>query len=86
MNKNIVVFTTKYIIEDKSLITTVVHDIEGDWQFFGNENDTSNESARIISLGEILGIDPSIEEVLWIPEGSRALRTQKDQQWTTNVD
>lgn len=85
MNKNVPVFTTKYAIENEALITNVVHDSEGDWQFFTKEDDTTNESARIVSLEEILTLDPSIEAILWIPEGTKAWRSDKDSEWTTGI-
>jgi hypothetical protein len=85
MNNNIAVFTTKYVLEEKSVITSVVHDFEGAWQFFGREDDTRNEIARIVTLDEILKMDPSLEEILWIPEGTEAWRKAIGDEWTTGV-
>jgi hypothetical protein len=54
------VFTTKFVIEDRSEIIYVAHDKEGDWQFFSRE-DASEQDARIISINEILELDGSLK-------------------------
>jgi len=78
------VFTTKFVIEDRSEIIYVAHDKEGDWQFFSRE-DASEQDARIISINEILELDGSLKEILWIPEGTEAWREGVGKEWTTKV-
>jgi hypothetical protein len=78
------VFTTKFVIEDHSEIIYVAHDKEGDWQFFSRE-DASEQDARIISMNEILELDGSLKEILWIPEGTEAWREGAGKEWTTKV-
>jgi hypothetical protein len=78
------VFTTKFVIEDRSEIVYVAHDKEGDWQFF-SEEDASEQDARIISINEILELDGSLKEILWIPEGTEAWREGVGKEWTTKV-
>ncbi len=62
-----------------------MHDFDGDWQFFGDEKDISNENARIVTLNEILEMDPTLKEILWIPQGTEAWRKKVGDEWTTGV-
>ncbi|MEN9548297.1 MAG: hypothetical protein RIR12_888 [Bacteroidota bacterium] len=78
------VFTTKFVIESKAEIIYVTHDREGYWQFFSNQ-DASEQEARVVSMDEILEIDPSLEEILWIPEGTEAWREGVGKEWVTKV-
>lgn len=80
---NQAVFTTKYVLEDHSPIIYVSHDAEGDWQFFGKEDGLSEEDARIVSFGEILELDPSIKEILWITRGMQAWLNTETKEWRT---
>ena len=78
------IFTTKFVIEDRSEIIYVAHDKDGDWQFFSKE-DASEQEARIVFMNEMLVLDPSIKEILWIPEGTEAWREGVGKEWTTKV-
>lgn len=78
---NVAVITTKYVIENESPIVLVFKDIEGDWQFFGKEENIGEEDGRVVSLSEILDIDPSIEDILWIDNGTQAWREGYDKEW-----
>lgn len=80
-----VVFTTKYVIENNSPIIYVSHDLEGDWQFFGKEKNLTEDDGRIASLGEIVEIEPSIKEILWIPKGMQAWLDVTTKEWSTSV-
>jgi len=82
--KNKPVFTTRFVIENLSEIIYVVHDKDDDWQLFSKE-DAGEQDARVVSMGEILNIDPTIEEILWIPEGTEAWRDGIGKEWTTKV-
>jgi len=82
---NQVVFTTKYVLENHSPIVYVSHDADGDWQFFGNEDDLNEDDARIISFGEILEINPTLKEILWIPEGMQAWLNIETKEWQTSL-
>ncbi|WP_035643494.1 hypothetical protein [Flavobacterium sp. ASV13] len=82
--KNIAVITTKFVLEKKSPIVSVFRDDDGDWQFFGKEEDIQEEDARVISLDEILKIDDSINDILWINNGMHAWRENKNEKW--NID
>ena len=77
---NTAVFTTKYIIDKLSTILYVYHEDDGCWQFHGDDNVTE-EDARIVSLGEMIVIDKSLEELLSMPEGYEAYRYNKKEKW-----
>lgn len=85
MNINEAVFTTKYVLTNQSPIVYVIHDLEGAWQFFGSEEHLETEDARIVSLGEIIEMDTTIKEILWMPEGVEARRAQVGDEWTTRI-
>lgn len=82
---NVAVFTTVFVLEKKSKIIYVSHDSEGDWQFFGSEEDISEEDARVVSLAEIIEMEPSIKELLWMPEGMQCWKDLKSNEWTAAV-
>jgi hypothetical protein len=77
----IYVFTTRFVIEDKSDIIFISHDKDGDWQFMGADQ-FSEDDARIISLEEMIEHDPSVLEVADLPFGYEAERTDKLAKWT----
>lgn len=77
------VFTTKYVVTDKKEITYVSHDADdGAWQFLSDEvvNDYM-AVAKIISLAEVIKIDPSVLEVADLPLGYYAERKSKKHKW-----
>jgi hypothetical protein len=77
------VFTNRQVISQGKPITIAIHDIDdGSWKFFSREDKmTSNEQAVIISLEEILMIDPSISEIAHLPEGAIATRRFAGDNW-----
>lgn len=78
---NTSVFTTKYVIEDNSCILHVFHYEDGSWQFSGSQQGIEESDYRIVSLGEILLIDHSLEELANMPIGYEAERSKKGDQW-----
>jgi hypothetical protein len=83
-NLNIHVFTTKFVLKEKSPILKVFHDDEGDWQFIGKEIDLKEEDAMVVSLKEILEYDPSLRKVLSLPVGNMAHRANSTSDWIFN--
>jgi hypothetical protein len=78
---NTAVITTKFVLEDNSLIQFVYHyEEDGFWEFLGAENSTEEEY-RIISLEEVIIIDESILEIADLPLGSFAYRNDKNDKW-----
>lgn len=82
---NQAVFTTRFVLENNSPIVYVCHDDEGDWQFFGKEEELTEEDARIISFGEILRINPSLKQILGISQGMEAWFNFETKEWKTSL-
>ena len=80
-NLNVHVFTTHFVIKEKSPILSVYHDEDGDWQFLGKETDLREEDAMIVSLEEILNFDPTLKQILSLPIGSKAYRQDQYSGW-----
>ena len=80
------VFTTFYVTEEKNDITYVSHDLEdGAWQFFSSDEIANFEKeARLVSLKNIIEIDPSVVEIADMPEGYYAVRKSKKDNWIIN--
>ncbi|WP_144393890.1 hypothetical protein [Pleionea sediminis] len=80
--KNCAVFTIKQIIEGTSPIQVVYHDREDDgWQFVSNI-EYAMDDAKLVSLEEIIKIDPSVFEVAHIQPGYHAWRNKVGDKWT----
>ncbi len=81
---NTAVFTTKYVINDKKLITCVTHDEEdGAWQFFSSDEfDNYQDVAMIVLLDEIIAMDPSVLELASMPVGYYAIRETASDEWS----
>lgn len=78
---NVMVITTKNIINKINPILSVWHDEEdGMWQFLDG-TDINEKDAMIVSLEKIVTLDNSVEEVLDIPLGWVAWREQKGTTW-----
>lgn len=77
------VFTTKFVTEDKKTITYVTHDADdGAWQFFSDDEFEDFEKvAKIIGLGQIIKIDPTLTELADMPIGYYAIRKDKTKKW-----
>jgi len=81
-NENKAVITTKYIVENQSIITSVYYDEDGDWQFLGDE-DITEEDAFVVSVKQILDIDPTLKNIPEIQLGQTIVRTNKNSLWQT---
>ena len=81
------VFTTKYVVNDKSPIIKVIHEKDGDWQFLSKEEILNDSDAFVLSLEEILCLDKTLYAVLFLPLGQQAFRTDIKAQWIIcNID
>ncbi|MGK4568190.1 immunity protein Imm33 domain-containing protein [Flavobacterium sp. 3HN19-14] len=77
------IFTTKFVVIDKKEITYVSHDKEdGAWQFFSDDKfENFEEVAKVISLEEILKIDPTLFKLADLPLGYIATRKNIKSEW-----
>lgn len=81
VNFEIYVFTTKFVIRGSSPVVYVAHDLDGDWQFLGGEEGLEEKDALLISLGEMLEFDPTLQSVLTLSIGQEAIRTEVGGSW-----
>lgn len=75
-------FTTKFVL-DGSPILRVYHDYDGGWQFHGSpDHPTTMDVAQLVSLGGMIGRDPSLTPLHDLPFGWRATRASVGAPWT----
>lgn len=80
--ENCATFTTRFILEGLDWIGLVFHDAEdGTWQFHSLDRELNMKDAAIMSLGNIVRLDPSVEELADLPRGWKARRTSKSSPW-----
>jgi hypothetical protein len=81
--KNTAVIANKKIIHGDVWISFVTRDADdGTWQFHcHHEGELTDEDASVVSLGNILAIDPSIASLADLPVGWSAWRTSKEGAW-----
>lgn len=85
-NNDLVVITTKYVIEKKSPILYVFHYAEDEcWQFSGEEQIIEDKDFRVVSMEEIIKLDKTILEVLDLPLGWGAERKSILHPWYRGV-
>lgn len=75
------VITLERILRGDSAILLVTHDRdEGGWQFLDGEQ-VFEEDGVLVSLGEIVHWDPSLERLADLPEGWYAWRPAPSASW-----
>ncbi len=85
-NINTAVFTTSFVIENKSPILKVFHFSDGSWQFSGAEENLLDADYKVVSLGEIIKIDLSLLQLAEMPLGSEAIRKDVNSPWRITVE
>jgi hypothetical protein len=83
---NKAVFTTKKVL-DGAPIEHIYYDADGDWQFFCSEEELTEDNARVISLDEIIKIDPTLKKVIeTLPKGFEAHKKANETEWFIGFD
>jgi hypothetical protein len=78
---NVAVVTVRQIVREKKPALLVYHDIEdGGWQFLTG-GEFSMEDALLVSLENVVALDPSLSELADLPLGWRAVRKSPSDQW-----
>lgn len=79
--ENVAVFTCVHVLENGADICYVTHDEDdGAWQFLcGKSHDESD--ARVVSLKNIVELDPSVGVLSNMPLGCGAARDGKASRW-----
>lgn len=79
--KNTAVFTTRQVVNEGMPILYVYHDEEdGAWQFHYGNN-VSVEDAMIVSLGMIVNLDDTLNQLFDLPLGWLATRKSINDFW-----
>ncbi len=79
--ESVACFTLRQIIEDGAEILLVVHDSEDhDWQFLTGSA-MSMDDAMLVSMRQVVDLDPSVLEVGHIPPGYQASRQSAGAEW-----
>jgi hypothetical protein len=74
------VLTLRSILEGRPILF-VEHDQRGGWHFFDGRSVFEMSELTLASLGELVGQDPSLDELANLPGGWRAWRTSQDSPW-----
>ncbi|KAA9331903.1 DUF4262 domain-containing protein [Adhaeribacter soli] len=74
-------FTTRQVLEGQA-ISYVYHNNEGDWQFMSDSKPNAKD-ARIVCLEDITRLDPSVNDIYFLPFGWYAWRNSREEKWTT---
>jgi hypothetical protein len=78
--RNSVAITLRSIVFEGAPILHVAHDDDDGWQFLGLE-DADTAQAAVVSLSEIVRLDPSVLEVADLPPGWHAWRRSRESPW-----
>jgi hypothetical protein len=78
---NRAVITVRQIVYEGQPVLHVTHDLDDHgWQFLG-AGDAKVEDAMVITLSEILQIDPTLSELANLPPGWHAWRASARHEW-----
>lgn len=75
------VLTTEHVLCKGSPVTYVVYDEDGDWQLFGDEEFDEDENPYIVTVEEILEMEPALKKLPDMKQGQTAVRDPKDKRW-----
>ncbi len=79
--KNKSVLTTSHVLTNGSPVTFVLYDEDGDWQLFGEEDVTDDEDAYLVSVDEILEMEPALRKLPDLQPGQAATREKDSTRW-----
>lgn len=80
---NLAVIVNKAIILKGDWIAYVSHDLDdGGWQFHADQPEpVTQDDAMLVSLKNIVDLDPSIVDLAGLPPGWHAWRDSKESKW-----
>jgi|GEM_PF-932444 len=79
---NTAVYTTIHVMREGSTITLVSHELDGDWQFMGNEPiQDFSIIGMLVALDEIVKKDKSVLELIDLAIGYQATRQGRKDKW-----
>lgn len=74
------VTTVREVVDKELPITMVRHDDDGDWQFMAG-TEAALEDIRLISLAEIVALDPTLPQLASMPMGHSAWWDMEKGEW-----
>ena len=84
--QNVAVLTTTNVVKHNTFVLYVSHDSDdGMWQFHDGA-DVDENNAMLISLQEMVELDPSISELADLPLGWIAWRRSTNESWNREKD
>ena len=79
-----VAYVLRSVLAGRTVIT-VVHDVDGDWQYLTGE-DLDPDAAVLVHRSHLHELDPTLREVAGLPRGTWAVRETRGGAWTTGAD
>lgn len=79
--ENLAVFTTKSWLDNRSRILRVVHDDDGDWQFFPDAVAPTSDKGVVVCLKDMIAHDPSLNQCFNLEYGETAKRESTSSLW-----
>lgn len=78
-----IVYTSTFVINDRSPITYVTHEeADGSWQFLSHDQFEKYEDVAVtVELRELLSIDPTLLELADMRKGYHAFRAKPKDHW-----
>lgn len=80
-NKHKSVLTTAYVLTNGSPVTFVLYDEDGDWQLFGDDEVSDDEDAYLVSIEEMLEMEPALRKLPDMQPGQAASRDKDSTRW-----
>lgn len=78
--ENVAVFTTKDVLKGAPILYVYHNDDDGAWQFHSTA-DPDMGAAVLVAFSEITRIDPTVNDLYFLPYGGRAWRNSPQDDW-----
>jgi hypothetical protein len=80
MTKGTPVYLCSHVFSRERAVLVVLHE-DGDWQFLCGGNHAEDEVPQVVGLNHVLGVDPSLNAVMDLPEHWEATRAAVGEVW-----
>ena len=75
------VLTTSYVLTNGSPVTFVLYDEDGDWQLFGDDEVVEDEDAYLVTVEEIMEMEPALRKLPDMQPGQAVVREKESTRW-----
>ena len=75
------VLTTSHVLVNGSPATFVLYDEDGDWQVFGEDEVSEDEEPYVVSIEEILELEPALRKLPDMQPGQAVVREKGSTRW-----